>query len=514
MKRSKIEKILFPVLLIFSLLLMAFYVLESRMLHPFNFLKTYAGYRPPMTVQIAPAGWILFTGILFFAFAMALVMPSAFFRRLHERFIQVRRRHFIGFAALLAFLLSSLINFLVYDNIPKNLDEIGYLFQAHHFAAGKLYSRAPLEGFNGFLNIVTDEEGKIYGAHFPGMSLMQTPAVFIGQSWLTGPLLGALSLIILFSLVRRLYHETLARYVILFALFSPFYIFMNATFMSHPGTAFLTLLFCYFFTGWIGEGKKYAPCLTGLSLGFLALTRPLTGLLITLPFLIYLAAVVIRRRRRILIPVIQCLLPVFMLMALFAGYVKILTGDPLTLPTQIQNPNFSPGFGAQKGIPVRGGKRQPFYLREGINQVTSKTVMLGVDLYGWGGFSLIFLPFVLAAPEKNRWDFLFLAAFLLLMLNYLVTPAKGMAYGPRYFFAAVPFLFILTVRGIQGASALLSKIPGPGERKAVYNYGIRVFVIFAMIFSLRCGLEYIPMKVDKYRSIQPRFLLHFEQIKF
>jgi hypothetical protein len=510
----KSEKIPAAVLTVFSLLMIGIYVLESRIYHPFNFLKTYAGFRPDDTVRIAPACWFLFTGILFLSFALALIISPDFFRRFHDRFIRVGRRRFLAAAMVAAFGLSTLVNFLVYDNIPKNLDEIGYLFQAHHFASGKIYSRAPLEGFQGYMNIVTDGEGKIYGAHFPGMSLLQTPAVFIGQPWLTGPFLGALGLLVLFGLARRIYGEALARYALILALISPFYIFMSATFMSHPGTAFLSLLFSYFFVRWVLDGKKYAPYLTGLCFGLLAVTRPLTCLTVTLPFLIYLVVLIIKRRSSMAVPLFRCLLPVVIILVLFAGYVKILTGDPLLLPTSIQNPSLSPGFGPQKGVPVRGGVREPFYFADGLNQALSKTVMLGVDLYGWAGFSLVFIPFVLAAPGRSRWDIIFLSSAVLITVNYLVMPAKGMIYGPRYFFAAVPFLFLLTLRGIQGAAALLSKIHENGVDRRIYRFCLYAFALFVFLFTIRSALEYVPMKVEKYRGIQPRFLLDLNNIKF
>ena len=494
--------------------MMALYILENRFLHPFNFLNRYAGYRAPMNVHIAPAMWCLFIGCLVLSFALALVIPASFFNRCHARFMRIKRARFAFAAAALAFLSATLVNFLVYENIPKNLDEIGYLFQAHNFAAGKLYSQAPLEGFHGFMNIVTDNEGKIYGAHFPGTSLVQVPGVLLGQPWVTGPLLGALGILILYALVHRIYGESLARYTVLFALVSPFYIFMNGTFMSHPVTAFFTLLFCYFFYSMVMERRKPAAFLCGLFFALLLVTRPLTCMMVTLPFLLYLLVQCVRQRASLLPALVTFLLPVVMILGLFAGYVKVLTGDPLVLPTSIQNPAFSPGFGDQKGIPVRQGKRAPFYPSHGINQMLSKTVMLGVDLYGWGGFSLIFIPFVLAAPGRNRWDLIFLLAVLLITLNFFFLPVKGMIYGPRTFFAAVPFLFILTVRGMQGLAAILSRIRGEGAGGKIYVYCIHALAIFVFLCTLRSMVEYIPMKVEKYIHIHPRFLLDFDNIEF
>ena len=76
------------------------------------------------------------------------------------------------------------------------------------------------------------------------------------------------------------------------------------------------------------------------------------------------------------------------------------------------------------------------------------------DLFGWPPFftlAFVWLAFLLRRPAVGDW--LLLLVVLAVGGGYVAYWAAGIAYGPRYFYAALPALVILTARGVAALAA-------------------------------------------------------------
>src|SRR5579859_4223752 len=76
--------------------------------------------------------------------------------------------------------------------------------------------------------------------------------------------------------------------------------------------------------------------------------------------------------------------------------------------------------------------------------------MLLAHLFGWPFYLTLMLaavPFM--TGKATRWDWAFLASSTAIVLVYIAYWNPGVMYGPRYYFAAVPWLVLLTARGLE-----------------------------------------------------------------
>jgi hypothetical protein len=162
-------------------------------------------------------------------------------------------------------------------------------------------------------------------------------------------------------------------------------------------------------------------------------------------------------------------------------YQATLTGDARTDPRLLYWPydrvGFGPGIGEAENVftfadtaagpaiawindpsqPPRGHTPA-----RGLFNLGRNLSALENDLFGWPAlFSLAFvwLAFLLRRPAPADW--VLLTVLLAFAGGYVAYWAAGVAYGPRYFYAALPALVILTARGASALAAV------SGRRAAV-----------------------------------------------
>jgi hypothetical protein len=171
--------------------------------------------------------------------------------------------------------------------------------------------------------------------------------------------------------------------------------------------------------------------------------------------------------------------------ALLPLYWWAITGDPWFNAYRLVWPYDRPGFGPDIG-PYGYGLYEAIFINTRL-----KLTMLATGLFGWPGWSnLIFLPLPFLARRANRWDWLLLGTLLGLVGVHLFYWAFGGADGgfPRYYYAALPALLLLTARGIQVSIDLLSRLPRI-KGKAI-NLGwlpvgvVIIFVIYSFFWRL------------------------------
>ena len=398
--------------------------------------------------------------------------------RLTSSFFRLRGTAVLGSCLIICFLATALIAYTVLDGIPHVEDSIAQLFQARIFKQGMLSAPLPPhKEFFDYTNIINDQ--RWYSQYPPGHALLLTAGLFLGVPWLTGPLLGSLSIALFFLVIKMMYgeHRLLTAGCCLL-LFSPFFLFMSSSHMNHTSTLFFLLLFlCAYLKMFSSDSRLYA-LLSGLSLGYAVTIRPLDAVAFAAPFVCY-GLYCLYQKREVSTKQMVCFAAgVSFMVVLLLTYNNLTTGNPFL-------------FGYQKKYPSLGfwGSAQfgpPHTLKGAVINTSNNLIGLNQYLFEWPLPSLIFILIFLAIPvKKSRWDCLMLFSSLTLMVSYAFYFYQDLCFGPRNYYSLVPFLAILTARGFLALPGWLREKGFDLKRSAATLYILLFLCILSMVsFSL------------------------------
>jgi Dolichyl-phosphate-mannose-protein mannosyltransferase len=360
--------------------------------------------------------------------------------------------------ALAVFGITAHIMWHYYQRVPHLPDEASYIFQAKLFASGQLSTGIPSvpQAFHIWepVSWFYERDGRWSTVYLPGHPLVLAPGVALGVMWLVPSLMGAACVVLMALVGRKLYDPITGLVASVLLAGSPFFLMQSGNFMSHVTWLFFLLMSMFFMLQ--RDRTLLFGALAGLFFGLALGTRALEALMIIPPFAIALAWPLLRDEtrpeawRRCLGFLAGGAVPV----ALILLYNAILTGDPLTSP--YQGPS---GVGEILGF--TGGHS----LSLGLRNMQALVMSLALILNGWPavvGLTLVLLPFLLGT--RNLWDYFCLACAVLVTGVYVLyryAAGDGALYeGPRYWFQAIPFLMLLSARGVVLAAGLMSAVAG------------------------------------------------------
>ncbi len=342
----------------------------------------------------------------------------------------------------------------VLGGVPHIPDSAYYLRQARAIAAtGSTTLALPFDGDVAEavappLTQVAPGEVRL-GYYERGWALLLAAFASLDRPHLLNPLLSAVALGLLAALARRLFDDGVAMVCAVLWAASPFTIIMAGDQMNHTATACLLLAALLAaagtHSGWL--------LLSGVLLGVAAWVRLLTTLVLAVPA----AAVVqaLRAGRRWTAGQVAALV-------LGGGVMAVVilldnagtTGNPLRFPRQVYH-------GLSLGIEN---------LAAGMENADS--TLAGLPPILWGGavphlLAALALAGAILAPWRRGLPLA--AAPLAVVAAYAFTNAGGLhGYGPRFYFEAVPFLFLLAA---LGATALARGRDTIGRRAALVAGG-------------------------------------------
>jgi hypothetical protein len=444
-----------------------------------------------MVAYLAFAG----TGLLLVLYGMhPILSPLAKPQAAAGDFV-LRRLSTVWFLLLvcgLCFLLTNLVSWLAFRHVPHVSDSICYVFQGRVLAAGRTWVPMPWDDYFFRFSGIVNDSGRLYAIVPFGHSLFLALGTLLRAEWLINPLLGTLTLLVLYHLGKeagqaepwdaadgdcsaqsqRLRGETAeatGRLAALLGLFSPFLIFMSSEYMNHATSLLLTSVFLLFFlrvTRQIGAGeiadssKNSCPLspisylltdavLAGLALCLLVNTRPLNALALAVPAAGYGVWLLSCRRARIAPHLTVIGLGALLGLLLFLGYNWLTTGSPLLsgyqayARLQLQQPNWGIGFG------VRGfeawGSHTPW---RGLVQTLTNLNAVNRSLFEspFPGLLLV-LPAFLFGPRRTA-DYFLLAVFLCLPAAYFFYWYQDLCFGPRFLYETLAPVLVLSSRGV------------------------------------------------------------------
>jgi 4-amino-4-deoxy-L-arabinose transferase-like glycosyltransferase len=349
----------------------------------------------------------------------------------------------------------------VFERMPHIEDEIALVWQAQAIAQGDLTVPTPPHHRHFLVPFVVDYQGQRFGKYPLGWPALLSLGVRMGARALVNPAMAALAVWLTYRLGKRIFGSLVGLLAAALTLLSPFFWMNTGSLLSHPFGLVLSAAFALFWLDAFGSRSEHgarrslAAATAGLVMGLLALTRPLTAVGLALPFSVHGLVLLARGdqavRRRLL-----------SLAALAAGLASLhflwqyaVTGDPLQNPYTLWWPYDKLGFGPDVGRASGGHTLHQALLN------TRFSLRAGVrDLFGWGRFSWLFLPFGLWALRRRREAWMIAGVFPAMVLVYLLYWVGAWVYGPRYYFEGLYSLTLVSAAGIAQLAGWVEKAGG------------------------------------------------------
>jgi hypothetical protein len=330
------------------------------------------------------------------------------------------------------FILSIVVAVYVLDVFPNSSDEYDYLFQAEVISRGQLWDKPhPLPDFFDLFHLAQKQD-KWISRFPPGWPLILAVAFILNiPAYIINPILGAITLLVLYKFCARFYNERIAVWSTLCTALTGCVIFNAGSFFSHTVSLLEFLLFVYFFYSYLDERRIYQLLLAGFFLGLLTITRYYTAFLLFIPFFIHLTY---RYKFKAVVPLIFIGMGALPPLAYFLWYNYQVTGNPLLPVTMWAFNDEALGF-VQGHTPMLG-----------IQYIMRRILMF----IAWVSPAFLILYMVLlwrkVKTSSQRLIHPEDYGFVLLMVGYFFYYHHGgNQYGPRFYFEAIPFVIVFVV---------------------------------------------------------------------
>lgn len=361
----------------------------------------------------------------------------------------------VALFALISFSLAAAIAWGAFEAMPHLEDEHANLFQARVFARGLV--TAPLPPVSGAFRVefVINANGHLFSKYSPGYSLLLAIGILLHQPWIINALAAALGLLGTFMVARDLFGERAGLWAMFLGLFSPTYILLSGSLLSHSTNLAALVWFVWALLS-IHRGQARHPrilaVVAGGLIGLAFIIRPWTAVALGLPILCLIFRDIVLKPRsatKLYWPLALAFVLVALLLPL---YTYLATGSPLTNLYTLWWPYDTLGFGPGIGM---GGHTWVAAL---ANLFTDWPAFMAT-MVGWPtirGLSLVWIGILVGMlwPPWHARDLWLVMPPLCLVCAYLAywAPGKGL-FGARYYAEALPFVWILIARGLTKISS-------------------------------------------------------------
>lgn len=426
----------------------------------FSPLPDQTSFRAPITwfPQIACA--------LLFALSLQKFAPLYIKSRIddiYKRFINSSNIYFLLISITIQFALTFNLSLYISNGAPFFLDAIVQSFQAKYFAAGHLaLLNQPYPEFFTVPNTVL-LPSNWFSQFPPGHAALLSIGELLGGQLLILCFTSCATSILLFYGLKNIYDTEIAKLsILLLALASPFFTFMNVSFMNHVTTLFYISAA---FRSLTLKNKYFSSSLCGLFCGLTFLTRPLTAVAVILVF-----GYLIFKPKRIYETLI------------FGGVVALLIVVGLVYNFETTGSTFISGYEVVWGKTHQLG----FHLTpwgtlhtplRGLREQILNLYLLQDWLFSFPFPALWPLGvFLLLNPrELKTWDLRLLALFALTQFAYFFYWHRDSVFGPRYIYCASVLCAVpLSARAIQSLKTNYPKL------NATIVSSLAAFIIFGL----------------------------------
>ena len=392
-------------------------------------------------------------------------------------------------------LVSAALAVFAYGRHPHLPDEIAYLLHARYFAAGMLEMPLPpsIEGFS--LDLMTVDADRWYSPVAPGWPAVLAIGVVLGVPWLVNPVLGGLAVWLTHEVMLAVSDDVRsARLTTLLLAASPWFLFLNMSLMTHTLTL-VSALAATWMTARAMRDHEIWVVGAGLSIGMVALIRPLEGLIVAGALGLWSLFggtssrwATLRRTAGLTVATLLSTLAVL-------PYNRHFTGSGLTFPVMDYFDRMygagsnAMGFGPNRGVGWSG--LDPFPGHGWLDVLVNSNVnlfQLNVELLGWsvGSISIVLLGAGVAVALGGKGSRALLAVIAAVIgVHALYWFSGGPDFGARYW-----YLVLVPCLGL-GSRGLLALADQPWGRGRVWAA--------ASVLLLSAVLVFMPWRaIDKY----------------
>jgi len=368
------------------------------------------------------------------------------------------------------------INRWVLLDFPNSGDEYVYLYQAQTMAAGRLWN-APIEPAEVFaVNYIVQEPGRVFGSFPVGWPLALAAAIRMGvPPWLLNPILGALTLGLVWQLGSRLYSPRVGVSAAALVAVSPFFLFNGASYFSHTFCGAL-LLGAACLSAHEDRTPAWVPMAAGLLVGWAVLARYFTGVFCAVPIAWWLLRPGASRLRTAALFLLGGLPWVLLL----AWYNTMFSGNPWQLTT--------------RPLTVSLWFADRFMLR-GADMLS--THLLRHLTWTPPALIVAYAVYLRRAPRETRRGLFDWMLVLLAGCMYFYIERGGNQYGPRFHYEAFLFMVVFVAANLFGGVRLEER---PRRQRVLFGLTAASVAIMPLAFVLHAVTEQqvIRERMDPY----------------
>lgn len=449
-----------------------------------------------MTSEYAAYVWSAFALVLILALLLArLVAPERLEGALHAgRTALLHPKHalFAAFAAIAAAVLTWHINHNYLFGEPTLIDAMSQLVHARYLAAGRLAGPTDLVQFWHAPQLLATPNGWV-SQYPPGHAALLALGLRLGAVELVGPVLVGMTVLMTSLLAHRVLEPVSARIGTLLLAGSSFAAAQAAAYMNHSTAALFAVCALYAAVRARQDGGALAAAATGLSLGLLLFTRPLTAVVVGVVALLALTGALEGRRefRIPARPLLAAALGALPLLLLLLVYNQHFFGSPFRFGyTASLGPDGGLGFGTDPW-------GNHYDLRAAAGYTSAELSALNLFLLE-SPLPVVALAalYLVLAPRLAAGVRLVATAALLPLLAHAFYWHHGLYMGPRMLAEYTPAWCLLV------AAAAVGLVRGaPARLRALPAWSPRVFAAAAFfaawLFAVVVG---VPGRIATYRS--------------
>ncbi|HNW81841.1 MAG TPA: hypothetical protein PKG52_03020 [bacterium] len=349
-------------------------------------------------------------------------------------------RHRYKIFPFLGFLFCALISIFVFDSIPHVIDAAHFLWTARIFLETGSFHIPSSELYEYYQNTFNmDVNGRYFSLFLPGFSIFLAPFEFLGISYLFTPICNGIAVFLLGKIAEKQFDERVSLFAMVFGVFSSFYLFMGASYMTHTFNLVLTLLPIYLI---LYKSRPIWFLAAGFIASILLFIRPQNAMLLYVSLMIFMLLKNKKFKDLVLLTI-----PFGVTGLLLMYYNYFYTGHPLLFAQDIYFSIREPyehchRLGLGKGCPNTEGDYLP---AEGLTMkyafwvAFTRITLMNFNL---SGHPLIFIFIISSFLFAFRKSFEIALFFIILFTGYYFFYLPGNLFGPRYLAETASLLFI------------------------------------------------------------------------
>ncbi len=418
----------------------------------------------------------LLTGAAFVFLLPAILIGALYLARRHaydpldrwfERPDAERTVVVLGIATTMA--MACFVQFALVRGASILDDENAYLFGAKLFAHGHVGLPTPPVAFG---NAMILREPMWTSGYTPGQSLVLAPAMWVHAEHFVPPIFAGILVVAVWSFTRDMFGPKHAALAVLLASLSPFVWAIHGTVLPFGTSGACLAVFLAAIARAEKTDQSWWLLVAGLAIGLAFITRPYEALAFGAPCAIRLLGEARRHPMRLVWAVVGFAAIAWVLLA----HNYLVMGSALNMPYNAPGrAQFHLGFTNSLGAYVHSPM-------QAIGNLVGVIARLDLWMLAWPGSLLLVVAGTLRR-SRTRGDWMLRWTLASFVAFYIIVPFPGTwDVGPTYYYAVVPVLVPLAVRGVSALRSWSRSVEPYGDTASrAIGWAVLLGIVIAMV---------------------------------